>query len=602
MPETNLTPLELPPGIYLAASRASSRGRYVGGDKIRFYGGKPQKIGGWIRYISTAFSGIARGLFAWVSSTFVNYLALGTATKAYAIVDSYHDLTPYRITGTEANNPFTTTNGSAVVSVHHVGHGVEVGAHVHWTGSTLINNVTLVGEYTVVTVTDVDNFTVTALTTASGSGAGGGAAAAYSYEINPGLASSAAGLGWGTGPYGAGTWGSARSTGITQDLRTWSFDGYGDLLMGSPSGGTIYYWDESASADRFVALSGAPAACRSMFVANERMIVALGTDTPMTMAWCDRDDPTQWTPALNNTANVRTLQEGNKLIAGTRFNDVNFFWSDTSAFLMQFLSSSDEIYSTPPVGKNCGLAGETAFEVLPTMLMWFAARLDLFVYSGGLVDRAPNWDDIRPYIVSRLNVTYLDKMTMGQVPGQNEVHVHYVSVDSADGEPDEWFSVNILDWTYVPHTGFNSRGRTAHVHFDQPGGAIVEAGTDMYLYQHETGVDGVDDSGITIAMPAHVETGPNALYKDRDILLNGYVPDFEDITGNVTLNIQITQWPMSPAPIDEQSFTLTPTTEYQSINMGGRYARLKLSVSDIGADFRLGVPLIDTGIAGATRR
>lgn len=602
MADGDLIPLDLPPGFRRNVSLAAARGRYTGGDKVRFKNGKPEKIGGYVRYLSTALTGIVRGMLAWVSQGLVSYVIAGTQAKAYAILDSLDDITPYRITGTEANNPFTTTSASTTVSVHHVAHGVAAGAHVNWTGAATFNNVTMNGEFIAVTITDADNYTVTALTTANASSAGGGAAVLYSYEINPGLADSAIGLGYGVGTYGASTYGTARSSGgVTLELRTWFFDNYGNpslggILIASPSGGGIYYWDQPGAADRMVVLTNAPTSCRASFVTNERMVVALGTDTPMTMEWSDRDDPTVWTPALSNTANIRTLQEGTRLVVGARFNDANVVWSDRALFGMNFIGSSDEIYDTPVIGKACGIAGPQAFEIFPTMVVWFSNRLDFFIYAGGFVQKAPNWDEIREYVIARMDVSRLDKCVVGHTPTHNEGWLHYVSLDSTTGEPDEYVIFNVESWAFAFGTDF-AEGRTGHIYFDAPSTTIIMAGADSYLYQHETGVDA---NGA--AMPYSIETGPTALNKDRDTDLNGYVPDFERISGTAILRIRTQQWPMSPAFLDDQSFTITPTTDFVPITIGARYARWTLSGSNIGDDMRLGLPFIDAATAGKTRR
>lgn len=603
MAESQIIELDIPPGFKRNVSIAAARGRYIGGDKIRFKNGKPEKIGGYVRYLATAFLGIARGMMSWVSEGLVSYLAVGTAIKAYAVIDSLDDITPLRTSGAAlANDPFAVVISSTTVTATHVAHGLEVGAHVHFSGATAGGGITISGEYTVVSVPTANTYTfVHSVAATSTDSTTGGAAVAYEYEINPGLADSAVGLGYGVGPFGAGTYGTARTVGgVTLELRTWFFDNYGNqalggLLFGQPSGGTIYYWDEPMAAARFVALSGAPSAMRASFVTNERMVVALGTDTPMTMEWSDRTDPTDWTPTLANTANIRTLQEGSRLIAGTRFNDVNFIWSDKAAYLMQFIGSSDEIYDTPVVGKDCGLAGPQAFEVLPTMIAWFSNRMDFYIYAGGLVQKAPNWDEIRGYIIARMDRTRLDKMNVGHTPDWSELWGHYVSIDSSDGEPDEYFKVNYDDWIWDFGTEFDE-GRTGHVHFDAPGGSVIMAGADSYLYQHETGVDA---NGA--ALPYSIETGPTALFKDRDTDLNGYIPDFERITGTVILRIRTQEWPMSAAFLGDYSFTLTPTTDRQGMSIGARYARWSLSGDNIGDDMRLGAPLIDVGRGGPTR-
>ena len=62
--------------------------------------------------------------------------------------------------------------------------------------------------------------------------------------------------GWGAGPWSRGTWGSAYSSGITQQLRLWTSDNYGADLVLAPRGGPIFYWqDELGVSTRAQSLS-----------------------------------------------------------------------------------------------------------------------------------------------------------------------------------------------------------------------------------------------------------------------------------------------------------------------------------------------------------
>jgi hypothetical protein len=51
--------------------------------------------------------------------------------------------------------------------------------------------------------------------------------------------------GWGVNPWSAGAWGSKADLSLTNQLRTWSIDNFGDDTLAAPRGGPIYFWDES---------------------------------------------------------------------------------------------------------------------------------------------------------------------------------------------------------------------------------------------------------------------------------------------------------------------------------------------------------------------
>jgi hypothetical protein len=113
------------------------------------------------------------------------------------------DITPLSSTGTLGNNPFTTVNGSKVVTVTHTAHGRNVGDTEIFAGAATFNNVTMNGTFVVNTVIDVNNYTVIAATTANANGSGGGAAVTFQYEIPVGTELGAFGQGWGVGGWGS---------------------------------------------------------------------------------------------------------------------------------------------------------------------------------------------------------------------------------------------------------------------------------------------------------------------------------------------------------------------------------------------------------------
>ncbi len=624
MSTTEPIDINLPGGFLRSTSRTAAQGRVIDGNCIRFQNGKWEKIGGWIRKPLTQLVGIVRGAFGWTTSSLNDLLAAGTQAKLYSIGDAVTDITPLRKTTSPlGNNPFTMTDTLTLVTVHDVGHGALDGATVTFSGASASHGITVVGTY-ILTRVDDDNYTIVAATPATSSGTGGGAAVVAAYEINVGLQDTAYGLGYGSGLYGRGTYGTERSatnglsegTGILNEMRTWSFANYGNKLMVSPSGGGIYSWDQPGAAARAVILAGAPTSVRYMFITPERMVVALGTTTPMTMAWSDRDDQTNWTPAADNTSDIRTLQVGNKLMAGATFSGgISVIWSDTAFFLMQFIDSTGEIYSTRVIAEGCGLLGPCAWARTPDLMAWMSNSF-FFIYAGGIVQRAPRQDEIRDYIlgsgvgtagttpdhgtsIGRLNRDKAAKVACGHDPKHNEVWWHYCSVDSTTGENDEYVLVCLSDWSWS--TGkldmLTSVGRSAMTRSESPAGVIYEAGTDSYIYQHENGVDA---NGA--ALPWFLQTGPipagNAR-TDQDVI--GYVPDFERQFKDMTLQLRMWERPNSTVPLDDQTFTIAPEDILQDMKMGGRYYDMKLSADALGNDFRMGTPQLETGMGGDRR-
>ena len=589
-------PLDIPPGIVKAVSDAGAIGRYVDGDHIRFWQGRPEKIGGWIKYIAAQTVGVVRGALAWLTADSNRLLALGTYIKAYSVVESLDDITPLRTSGTLGTDPFAVVDTETTVTVTHTTHGItEDGAYVSFSGASAGGGITIDGEY-LATYINANSYSIEHSAAATSTAtATGGASVTYEYQINAGLPDTAYGLGVGSGPVGDGTVGTARTSGgILREMRTWFFDTFGSLLVVHPSGGTIYTWDEPNAAARAVAVTNAPSSARASFVTAERMIVALGTTTPMTMQWCDRDDNTNWTAATDSTANTRTLQTGNRLIAGARFpgGGGQLFWSDLACYGMQFTSSTDFIYDTPVLAYRAGLIGPTAFEITRDLVIWLTPDLEVMIYTG-TVTKAPGFENIQAYIRTMLDTEKPDKITTGFTPDFSEIWFHYVSLDSTDGEPDRYFKVNTDEWAWDEGT----LGRTAHVNFPTPGGDVVMTGPDRYIYQHEVGYN-----ADSVALSWSLELGRMSLSnRQTETDLHGFIPDLQRQTGNITVNVKMFERPNSKIEIDDQTFAIMKDDEIVDMVMGGGYAKFTYSGSSLGCDFRFGTHLLDVGPAGASR-
>jgi hypothetical protein len=133
-----LKKLALKPGINRENTRYTTEGGWYECDKIRFRQGNPEAIGGWTRVSTTTFLGICRSLWNWVTVGALNLIGLGTNLKFYIVKGGeYYDITPIRATSTINNNPFSTTNGSQIVTVTDTAHGSVTDDFVTFSGMSL---------------------------------------------------------------------------------------------------------------------------------------------------------------------------------------------------------------------------------------------------------------------------------------------------------------------------------------------------------------------------------------------------------------------------------------------------------------------------------
>jgi hypothetical protein len=260
-----LQKLQFRPGLNREGTIYSTEGGWYDGDKIRFRSGLPEKIGGWTQVASTQYDGICRSLWVWTDGdggAGALYIGLGTNTNYYIYTGGvYNDITPVVQTDT-LTNPFTG-NGTTTVTVTDASYSPNLGDSVYFTSTAPVeasvgwgvdgwgvdawggyygSGITISGAYIVTSVISSTQYTIQVSTPVTGTG-GGTVTASYKYPS--GLNIYTSGNGWGAGPWSRGTWGSAYSTGVGQQLRLWTNDNFGNDLVIAPRGGPIFYWQDA---------------------------------------------------------------------------------------------------------------------------------------------------------------------------------------------------------------------------------------------------------------------------------------------------------------------------------------------------------------------
>lgn len=579
----NPVPIQVKPGVVKTLTPNTLRNRWVDADKVRFETGKPAKIGGWEKAVDDLLDGVIRGCLAWQTIDGQSVFTGGTWRRLYTLIDgALDDITPLRTSGTLGVDPFAVSIGSPIVTVTHASHGVTQYANVNFSGASAGGGITISGEYAVTEVIDANSYTITHTSNATSTDSTtGGAAVAYEYEINPGYTSSVYGLGYGSGAYGSGTYGTPRTSGgIALDLRHWFIQTYNGSVLILPSGGTLYFWDQDGGDARAEAISNAPTA-RAMFVTAEGYVVALGTnDTPMRVRWPDRDDITDWTPSDNDTGNDRTLRHGSRLVAGTAVGDsMNLIWSDTATYFHQFTGDPETAnYATPLAANNSGLVGPGAYCTADTRAFWMSPHG--FQMFDGTVRDMPRQEEIRAWVFERLNRAHAAKSWAAFHSAKDEVWFGYVK--EGEVEPTEYVICSLADFSWTPGT----MDRTAMASYPTPLAGVVMAGSDSYLYNHETGVD-ADGS----AMEAFIELGQYALGNGRvDMDVAGYIVDHERHAGDISLRIRLKGLPQDTADDDDLTTILAEGDTEADFFMGGRYATVRWTSNEVGGDFALGTP------------
>jgi len=206
------------PGINKQITATAAEGQWIDCDNVRFRYGTPEKIGGWQQLGADNVTGAARGLHQFINSQSIKYSIIGTNRILYAYSGGvFYDIHPIKST-TTLSNAFTTTNGSAIVTITITSHGFTAGDIVLLDNFSSITNSNFGASdfndirFMVTSVPTADTITITMPSNETGSGAttSGGIRVQHYYPVGPAV--QAKGFGWSLGTWGGEEIGSATTT------------------------------------------------------------------------------------------------------------------------------------------------------------------------------------------------------------------------------------------------------------------------------------------------------------------------------------------------------------------------------------------------------
>ena len=630
-----LSKLQFRPGVNREITAYSNEGGWFDIDNVRFQKGYPEKIGGWQKRSTNSFLGTCRALHPWVSLNRDQYVGVGTNLKYY--IDEggfYNDVTPLRLTTSAGAITFAATNGSSELTVSHTNHGAVVNDFVTYSGAAslggLITADVLNQEYYVTEVVNTNSYKIKArtantsiyeityngglnpsLVTANGSDTGnGGGSVVGAYQINTGLDIGVSGAGWGAGTWSRGAWGSASSDAIvTNTLRLWSHDNFGeDLLMNVRDGG-IYYWDETGTLSSrgvnitsLVGANNAPTVAKQILVSDrDRHVIAFGCDTeanpgvqdPLAIRFSNQESLTDWETRSDNTAGELRLGSGSEIVTALETRQQILVFTDTTLYSMQFLGPPFT-FGVNSLSENITVAGPNAAIAVDDNVFWMG-RAEFYVYSGS-VQKLPCM--VRDFVFSDINEEQLEKINAALNTEHSEVWWYYPSKNSQ--EVNRYVVYNYLEKVWY----YGSFGRTAWIDrgiFDFP----FAANADGYIYEHEIGFDDGTTNPIT-PINAFIQSSPMDIGDgEQFMLLRKMIPDvdFRDSTAtlpdvNITLDVKnVPDGTYSKTETDSfvktQAAAVSARTEQLYFRLRGRQMRLKIESEDLGVTWRLGSPRLD---------
>lgn len=631
-----LQKLQFQPGINRETTSYTNEGGWFDGDKVRFRQGFPEKIGGWEKLGSKSFLGSCRALWPWRTLNLDAFLGLGTHLKYYIESgEGYYDITPTRATTSAGDVTFAATNGSSTLTVSDPSHGAVVNDFVTFSGAaTLGGNITaavLNQEYQINEIVDSSTYKIIAraansldnitdngqysptLVVANSSDTGnGGSSVVGTYEINVGLDTSVIGNGWGAGAWARGTWGSAATVDlITDTLRIWTHDNFGEDLIINVMNGGIYYWDASAVnalTNPAVAISDlvgadlAPTIAKKVIVSDvDRHVIAFGCDPldnigqqdPLLIRFSDQENVVDWRPTTTNTAGDLRLGSGSKIVTAIETRQQILVFTDVSLHAMQYIGPPFT-FGINMISENITIRSPISVAAVEDTVYWMGKN-EFYVYNGG-VQTLPC--SVKDYVFSDFNSVQAEKCFAAVNSSFSEIWWFYPSASSDNN--DRYVVYNYLQniWYYgnLTRTAWVDRGVE-----ENP----IAAGRDGYLYNHEVGFDDGSTTPAS-AITSYIESSQFDIGDgDQFSFVRRLVPDLtfrnstaETPTANFTLKAR--NFPggaylqnNSKAVEKTASVPVEQFTQDAHVRLRGRSVAIRVDSNNTGTGWRLGSPRID---------
>ena len=640
--------LQFKPGVNRDQTNYSNEGGWYECDNIRFRSGYPEKIGGWAKTTPTAFLGVCRQMWNWVTTFSDDLLALGTNEKLYIeIAGNYNNITPLRATLTSptTNNCIFLTSGSNVVTVTlPSAHGATTGSYVQISGVVGPLFGIPASEFNAnhkITVVDANTFTFVIATVAGASltmdfltgtydsatllAGAGGTAITIQFEIEPGNAILTAGYGWGVGTWGRDTWGLGTTTApIFLPQRDWWFDNFDNDLVANIRNGPGYWWERgltddptSALATRAITLqayatangddpNAVPAQIMQLLVSQQdRHLIAFGAVPfgstsiadfdPMLIRWADQDTPSDWTPTTTNTAGDLRVSRGSRIVRALPTRQEVLVFTDTHLYTLQFLGTTD-VFGLQEYADNISIMSPRATVTAANIVYWMGQ--DKFYAYTGRVETLPC--TLLNHVFKDLNRNQADQVICGTNEEWGEIWWFYPTLNSDFNNA--YVIYNYLErawyYGYLPRTAWLDTS----LRF-VPLATNTSLTTGLgYLYAHETGVD---DDGAP--MTSYIRSSDFDLGEgDQFMLTRRIIPDmnFGGSTASApeaTLTIFPRNFPGSAIysdPADSKrvissSATLTQYTPQVFIRARARQMALEISSNTLGVQWQLGNTRLD---------
>jgi hypothetical protein len=647
-----LQKLNFKPGFNKQVTASGGEAQWIDGDFVRFRYGLPEKIGGWSQLTTQKLTipGVVRAQHAFTSIAGEKYTVLGSNKGLFVYYgDDFYDITPLDTAVTGFT--FTSSNGSATVTLNKTSHGILAGEYITFTSVTLpgggatgystgdFENTT----YEVIT-SSTNSFTITMASNESGTGMSTAGAATVNPYVTIGPTFQTAGYGWGTSTWNLSTWGTARATGaVTLDPGFWSLDNFGEVLVATIHNGKTFTWNAGASGARtiraststtnFATTNNPTKSLMTVVSDRDRHLFHLGTETtigdtstqdPMFIRFSDQEDLNTYAPTATNTAGTFRLDSGNEIRAAVNGKDYILILTDNAAYVAQFVGPPFT-FSIRQVGVNCGCMGQNSVVYASGAVFWMGNAGGFFTFDGTVKSLPCLVEDFvftkdgdnlginfeaNKIISAGHNSLYTEVNWFYPKDGSDQID-RVVTYNYAERV---WTTGSLARTTYQDASVFSEPYATEYTATATPNieiqGITNTFGSTTY-YEHEVGTDQVNSSGTT-SIDAFIRSGDFDITARKGALgqstgmadfrgdgeffmsVKRFIPDYKVLTGTSKVTLFINDYPNNTASSSSLGpFTITSTTDKVDTRARGRLVSIKIACDAAGETWRYGTLRLD---------
>ena len=457
-----------------------------------------------------------------------------------------------------------------------------------------------------------NTFKITTITAAS-STATYSAPIDFLFDIHAGVATAAAGYGWGAGTWSRGAWGSSTNIPVVTPPRLYTQDRFNNDLLFCIRNGDIFYWDYVNTFNtRAVLLSSVTNASdvpqlvgSILFSQQDRHLLAFGGTEystnnydPLGIRWANQNEPWNFTPSATNSAGFFRVSNGSEIVRAIRTREEILVFTDSTLYSLRFLGTA-EVFGLFELADNISIVSPAALTTVNNVTFWMGT--DKFYLYNGRVGTLPC--TLRQYIFQDINRQTQIQTVCGTNEQFNEIVWFYPSASSTEVNRYVIYNYQEQIWYY------GQLERTAWL--DSPLRAYPQsAATSGWIFDQERGVD---NDGAPLE--AYISSGDIDIEDgEQFMLIRRIIPDI-NFTGStssspqVKLTIQPHNFPgqlYQTNNLEGTGLTKTVTgTENQAtaiidqytnqvfLRARGRQVKYKIASDGLGVQWQMGMPRVD---------